>query len=61
MDERRSDERRTHAITREEFVRDASDAFRHADRGGDVLITKPDGSPYAVLTVPRTPIEFDVD
>ncbi|MCX4246565.1 hypothetical protein [Paraliomyxa miuraensis] len=61
MDERRGSDQRFREITREEFMRDASTAFRCADREGQVVITKADGSPYAVLAVPREPIDFELD
>lgn len=58
MDEQRNGERKIREVTREEFVRDGSEAYRYAEEDGSVLITDADGSPYAVLTVPRGPIDF---
>jgi hypothetical protein len=60
MDEQRSGERRIREVTREAFMRDASDAMRYADEDGEVLITRADGRPYAMIVVPREPIDFDL-
>lgn len=60
MDEGRGTERKIREVTREAFLHDASDAMRYADEDGEVLITKADGSPHAMIVVPREPIDFDL-
>jgi hypothetical protein len=61
MDERRSGEGRIREVTREAFMRDASDALRYAKEDGEVLITKADGRPHAIISAPREPLDFDLD
>jgi hypothetical protein len=61
MDEQQNGERKLREVTREEFIRDGSDAVRCAEEDGSVLITEADGSPYAVLSIPRSPIDFGWD
>jgi hypothetical protein len=60
MDERRSGEGRIREVTREAFMRDASDALRYAKEDGEVLITN-DGRPHAIISAPREPLDFDLD
>jgi hypothetical protein len=61
MDERGNGEGRIRQVTREAFMRDASDALRYAKEDGEVLITKADGRPHAILSAPREPLDFDLD
>lgn len=61
MDEQRNGERRIREVTREAFLRDGSDALRYAREDGEVLITKADGKPYAIISAPREPLDFDLD
>jgi len=58
MDERRR-EGKPHEISRDEFLQDSSEAVRRAKEHGSVLITESDGRPFAVLSIPRSPLDFD--